>query len=88
MPKVRWVKKFEVDDVPSHHYFERSDGSYVWYDQSSPNPIDPNCRMWVAFGPDQTYLSKDRRKGWMRVPRRWKTPEAAMKALDKEIPIK
>lgn len=82
-----WIERHDVDGVPSRMYMERVDGAYVWCD-SRPcweSLTDPRC--WIAFGPDQHYLSKSQ-KGNFRVPRRWKTAAAAIKAVDAEIPLK
>jgi len=77
------------------------DGAVVKWDDSSPYPnsLNPNSRMYTAWVPDseQTqgpcwesadYLYWTRRDSEFRFPRRWKTAEAAMKAMDKEFPLK
>jgi hypothetical protein len=79
----------------------RSDGAVVKWDDSSPhpNPAQPTARMWTAFEPDpsQKYLAMHRGRtrkaqdGHMfkpGFPRRWKTAEAAMRAVDKEFPMR
>ena len=77
---------------PERRYV-RTDGAVVKYDDSSPypNPIKPSARMWTAWEPDpgQSYLKMSRRNSrgftW---PRRYRTPEAAMRAADKAWPVK
>jgi len=81
----------------------RNDGAVVKWDDASPwpNPIKASARMWTAWEPDpsQRALSMERgrwRKGigllsrsrWKPIfPRRWKTPKAAMAAVDREYPM-
>jgi hypothetical protein len=78
----------------------RSDGALVKWDDSSPwpNPAEDSARMYTAFEPDpsQQYLSMHRGRTRKAqdghlfkpgFPRRWKTKEAAMKAVDKEFPL-
>jgi hypothetical protein len=71
--------------------WDRNDGACVKENLHSPypNPLDPNCRLWCAYAPDGEYaISYGRRNTWMRIPRRWKTAEAAMQVIDREYPIK
>ena len=72
-----------------HDKWTRSDGAVVRWDQSSPypNPANPRSRMWIAFGPEPggEYLRQTSKHG-LEWPRRWKTAEAAMKAVDREFP--
>jgi len=81
-----WSKKTSRRQL----YWERSDGAYVWYDNKTPYPnlLNPNARFWAAYGPNERYLRKEKRRTWMHIPRRWKTAEAAIKALDREVPIR
>lgn len=73
----------------------RSDGAVVKYDSSSPwpNPAKPGARMYTAWEPDPSdkALSMERGKerlwGRPRFPRRWKTAEKAMAAVDREFPV-
>jgi len=84
-----WTEKHDVDGVPSRMYMERIDGAYVWCD-SRPcwqHLSDPRC--WLAFDPKDQILNKAKRgKSQFSIPRRWKTADAAMKAVDAEIPLK
>lgn len=88
-------------EVRSGHRWRRSDGAVVRWDQSSPypNPANPASRMWTAWEPDpsQGYVGKEVGRPRKRtdgaivrltVPRRWKTPQAAMKFVDQEYPVK
>ena len=65
----------------------RSDGAVVMWDHRSPhpNPTLPSARMWTAWEPDPSdrYLSRTHRNSVFTSPRRWKTAEAAMLAVDK-----
>ena len=85
--------------VTSTHWV-RSDGATVIWDQRfpHPNPMNPNSRMWTAWEPDPSqhclYMERGRiRNGrdsglWKPgFPRRWKTPETAMQAVDREFPL-
>ncbi len=65
------------------YFWERSDTAYVWPDTSFIDKVS-----WIAFGPDQRTLTKATRNSKIRANKKWKTPEAAMKAVDKEYPIK
>lgn len=79
--------------------WERSDGAVVKYDDSSPwpNPAEPTARMFTAWEPNPSERALMMLRGRERraqdghlfrlgCPRRWKTPEAAMKAVDREYP--
>jgi hypothetical protein len=74
----------------NHRRWVRCDGAVVKYDESSPfpNPMNPRSRMFTAWEPDpsQDFLGQRSRRGigW---PRRWKTAQAAMRAVDRECPI-
>jgi hypothetical protein len=78
----------------------RIDGAVVKYDESSPwpNPAQPSARMWTAWEPDPSERALSMCRGcWRRAqdghrfklsfPRRWKTAETAMRAVDKEYPL-
>jgi hypothetical protein len=70
--------------------WERLDGAVVKYDVSSPNPnpAKETARMWTAWAPDpsQASLSMSRCSSLLRWPRRWKSAEKAMQAVDKAYP--
>lgn len=85
-----WVK------VHDERYF-RPDNAVVKYDRStvSSRSYLAGHRGWIAYGPgdDETnYLGffppRPRRGGFSkcRVPRKFKTPEGAMRAVDREFP--
>lgn len=75
----------------------RSDGSYVLYDQSrllsTSRPWLAGHRGWMAFGPDGNYLGYRPRRwktggySWMVVPRKFKTANHALKALQRAFPL-
>ncbi len=71
--------------------YVRTDGAVGMYDERSPypNPLCDSARMWTAWEPDpgQGALSMGRRSSWMRWPRRFATPEAAMRAVDRAWPL-
>jgi hypothetical protein len=70
--------------------YVRCDGAVVMWDDSSPdpNPLDPNSRMYTAWEPDPgtSYLKKQTPHTVFGIPRRWKTAQAAMNAVDREYP--
>ena len=76
--------------------FERTDFVYVMKsdDEYYARPWLPAHRGWVAFrgaknkDEDGTIVGYDRRTTRFRIPRRWKTPEAAMRAMDREHPMR
>src|SRR5271166_4361717 len=81
--------------------WERSDGAVVKYDDSSPwpNPAVATARMYTAWEPNPSEQALSMTRGRERraqdgrlwrpgFPRRWKTPEAAMKAVDREYPLR
>lgn len=61
----------------------RSDGAVVKF------KVGPRIYDWMAFEPDpsEAYLIRYSKSG-LGFPRRWKTPEAAMRAVDREYPEK
>lgn len=84
-----------IQDVGRHgpfSYWQRSDGAYVYKsrDEYYSNPLNPRCRMWTAFCSDRNAdcLSRTVRRSRLRWPRKWQTAEAAMRALDREHPMK
>lgn len=85
-----WVERYDVDGAPSRLWYERTDGAYVWEssDHYYSNPLNPRCRLWMAFGPDQQYLFKAPiTSPRCHTPRKWQSAAAAMKALDREKPL-
>lgn len=77
----------------SPHRYVRCDGAVVKWDEDTPysNPANPNARMWTVWEPDPgtRFLGKKirgRQRSGSKVPRRYKTPEAAMAAADKAWP--
>lgn len=81
--------------------WRRTDGAAVIWDDRSPypNPVRPSARMWTAWEPDPSTKALSMRRGRLReaddghlwkprFPRRWNTPAAAMKAVDKEFPLR
>lgn len=68
----------------------RSDGAVVrWLNLTQyQNPDMNRARMWIAFGPgEEGYLAMGRRGSILRFPIRWKTPEAAIAAVDRAYPL-
>ncbi len=84
-----WTMKNDIDGVPCKSYWQRSDEAYVWYDANTPysNPENPNALFWIAFGPDQRPFTRPIHNSVFKASRRWKTPEAAMKAVDANFPL-
>lgn len=87
----------------SEDRWERCDGAVVKFDQSSPypNPEVQSSRMWTAWEPEPSQCALSMERGFVRYPgagiskcwrprfpRRWKTVETAMKAVDREYPVK
>lgn len=73
--------------------FESDDGCVVKIDEAtecdSAKPWLENYRGWIAYGPgDEGYIGFYRRKSWMRIPKKFKTPHTAMAAVDVEYPPK
>jgi hypothetical protein len=67
----------------------RSDGAVVKWDANTPhsNPEVATALMWTAWEsePSQRYLGHaNGRVRWLRL---WRTPEAAMAAVDELFPI-
>lgn len=80
--------------------WQRSDGALVKWDDSSPwpNPAESSARMYTAWEPDPSDRPLSMVRGRTRkaqdghlwkpgFPRRWKTAEAAMRAVDREYPL-
>lgn len=69
----------------------RRDNAVVMYDTRSPypNPGDPNAKMWTAWEPGESNraLSYQHWHSRLRSPRRFKTAESAMQAVDREFPL-
>ena len=68
----------------------RIDGAAVLWDNRTPyaNPSSPNGRMWTAWKPDPSEECLIRRsKNGLGFPRRWKSRESAMAAVDREYPL-
>lgn len=61
--------------------WRRDDGAIVKY------AMGPRTMEWIAYEPDpsEDYLIRRSKRG-MGWPRRWKSAEAAMRAVDKEYP--
>lgn len=61
--------------------YVRSDGAVVKY---SGGPLK---QQWIAYEPDpsEAYLIRYSKRG-MGWPRRWASPQAAMRAVDREYP--
>ena len=77
---------------PERRYV-RTDGAVVKYDDDSPypNPLLASARMWTAWEPEsRPELPQDdwRNARGFTWPRRYKTPEAAMRAADRAWPMK
>jgi hypothetical protein len=79
------------DCVPVHYV--RADGARVCLanDDFWANPNLPGYRAWCAVQPNGRTLCYHKRRRGRLSPfgslRRWKTPEAAMRALDRECPM-
>ena len=69
--------------------WERSDGAIVRWDDRSPypNPERAGARMWTAWEPEPSNRYLGRKYGRWGAPRRWKTPEAAMRVVDRLHPL-
>ena len=80
-PRTLWREKHE-------NRWVRYDGAVVLYDVHSPhpNPLNPNCRMWTAWEPDPSEMYLRMTNGRLGWPKRFKTPQNAMKAVDKAFP--
>lgn len=63
--------------------FTREDGAVVKYHMGPPH------MPWIAFepNPSEDYLGRTNSRG-ISWPRRWRTAEAAMRAVDREYPPK
>lgn len=76
----------------SDRRWERSDGAAVLWDDRTPhaNPCLPHARMWTAWSPnpEDRCLTQGRRNSRRTWPRRFRTPENAMAAADREWPPK
>lgn len=82
--------------VNSRRWVRLRDGAVVKWDMSSPhpNPAMDSARMWTAWHPDPSQEALTMSRGFVRManghawkprfPRRWKTAEAAMRAVDRE----
>lgn len=81
--------------------WRRSDGAVVMWDDRSPwpNPAITSARMWTAWEPDPSNRYLAMARGRLRqtmngvlskpgFPRRWKTAEAAIRAVDREYPFR
>lgn len=86
-----WVSE---PDNKGTFLWRRPDNAVVKYDWSvaclTAKPWLKNHRGWMAFGPgkdDNNYL-KWRNKRGFGIPRKFKTPENAMKALEKVYPFR
>lgn len=62
--------------------YTRIDGALVKFQMGWGGKMD-----WIAFepNPSESYLA--RTNGRLTWPRRWKTAEAAMRAVDREYPL-
>lgn len=58
----------------------RSDGAVVKYS------MGPRKLEWIAFEPNPSEAYLARTNGRLSWPRRWASPEAAMRAVDQEFP--
>lgn len=91
MTSAHWTLKHDVGRMGPFSWWQRSDGVYVWesHDYMHTNPLNPRCRVWMVFRSDQIgdYLAKETRRP-RGVPRKWNTPEAAMRAADRELPLR
>lgn len=72
--------------------YVRSDGAVVlngWRSHHDPSKPGSAARLYMAFPPDSDlYLSMRRPHSMFLVPRRWSSAVAAMRALDREHPLK
>ncbi len=92
---ANWQIRGQVDGVTCHRYYERTDGAYVWYDKNScwSNPENPLARFWIAYGPgpaNEPMLVTPRRSRKIcriRTYNRWKTPLAAIMAVNRAFPL-
>jgi hypothetical protein len=60
--------------------WRRTDGATVRWDNG------PSKLNWIAFRPDPSEDYLEMRQGELIRPRRWKTEQAAMIAVDREFP--
>lgn len=74
--------------------WDSNDGCVVKIDHtvecSTSRPWRPHYRGWIAYGPgadEHNYLGFSKRNSMANIPRKFKTPESGMKAVDKEWPI-
>ena len=77
--------------------WERDDGALVMIDAATEcctaRPWLPNYRGWIAYGPRDNdgwrdYLWFTRKGSLLHIPRKFKTPEAAMAAVDHAYPFR
>lgn len=75
----------------SEYRWERHDNAVVKIDTSTElstsSPWLPNYRGWIAYGPgpeEHNYLGFKRRNSPLLIPRKFKTAESAMGAVDRE----
>jgi hypothetical protein len=74
--------------------YDATDGAVVRYDMAAwlmAARATAEHRCWIAFSPgkeEHNYLGFYRRNSRMRIPRKYKTAEAAMQAVDKAFPSK
>lgn len=73
--------------------WERDDNAVVKYDHTTEcntsRPWLKGHRGYIAYGPgeeEHNYLGHRRKDSRFYIPRKFKTPEAAMKVVDKEYP--
>jgi hypothetical protein len=73
----------------------RSDNAVVIIDESvacsTSRPWLPNYRGWMAFGPgdeEHNYLGFMRKRSLFRIPKKFKTAAAAMRAVDLAYPLR
>lgn len=87
-------------EVIQGYRWERIDGAVVRWDERSPyqNHLNPHSRMWTAWEPEPSQRYLWMRRGRLRraqdghlfkpgFPRRWRTAEAAMRAVNREYPL-
>ena len=89
---ANWVKRQVPvwnEGYQSKTIYEREDGACVWenLDEYWAKPFLEGHKRWSATAADGTRLSYYRKNPKIHIDRRWKTPEAAMKAVDKEYPM-